>query len=60
MNRSYTWAVMAAMFGSARVAEIFGVAFGVALLRPRGHVVATRIVGVAALLPLGKPLGHIG
>ena len=56
MNRSYTWAVMAGMFGSARVAEIFGVAFGVALLRPRGHVV----VGVAALVPLGKPLGHIG
>ena len=56
LNRSYTWAVMAGMFGSARVAEIFGVAFGVALLRPRGHVV----VGVAALVPLGKPLGHIG
>ena len=50
---------MAGMFGSARVAEIFGAAFGVALRRPRGHVVATRIVGVAALLLVG-PLCHIG
>ena len=60
VNRSYTWAVMAGMFGSARVAELFGMAFGVSLRRPRGHVVATKIVGVAALLPLGKPVCHIG
>ena len=60
VNLPYTWAGMAGMFGSARVAEIFGVAFGVALRRPRDHVVATKIVGVAALMPLGTPLGHIG
>ena len=53
MNLPCAWAAMARTFGSARVAEIFGVAFGVALRRPRGQVVATRIVGVAALLPLG-------
>ena len=57
VNRPYTWAAMAGIFGSAEVAEIFGVAFGVALLRPRGHVVATRIVGVAALLPPWKGFG---
>ena len=56
MNLPYTGGT----FGSARVAEIFGVAFGVALRRPRGQVVATRIVGVAVLLPFGTPLGHIG
>ena len=59
MSNVYTWAAMAGMFGSARVAEIFGMAFGVALRRPRGHVVATRIAGVAALMPLGRPLCHI-
>ena len=42
VNLPYTWAAMAGMFGSARVAELFGMAFGVSLRRPRGHVVATK------------------